>query len=338
MPESSIHLVKAAFHAQFKTAMDLRDIESDFYFKKFNLPTGVTDPESLLPLKPFFHLVNIVAINENMPDFGSFVAQTTPWHKVHSLAPLIEQSDNLHDLLQTFCDIASGQSSLVNFTLVDQGSHFDFCYVDKPLYKGDIQMELYRMTSMIQLVHLATGPDWIPTSIRLNMPESPVVKACPMLVKSDTHFSQADSAFPIPRELLSLPVGIDAPKVENRHKKPHPDISTEITNAIRQIINTYALATHVEIEDVAKLTDISVRTLQRRLKKNGLRFNDLLSQAKFEHAKEMLTDRKLSIRAISESLGYSDPAHFTRAFRRWTGVNPRTHRARSKPRGSISAC
>ena len=140
MPERNIHLVKAAFHAQFKTAMDLRDIDADFYFRKVNLPTEVTDPESLLPLKPFFHLINIVAINEKMPDFGTFVAQTTPWHQVHSLGPLIEQSDNLHDLLQTFCDIAAGQSSLVNFRLVEQGSDFEFCYVDKPLYNCDIQM------------------------------------------------------------------------------------------------------------------------------------------------------------------------------------------------------
>ena len=328
MPASNIHLVKAAFHAQFKVAMECRDIDSDYYFEKFNLPTKVTDPESLLPLKPFFHLINIVAITEKMPDFGSFVAQTTPWHKVLSLGPLIEKSDNLHDLLQTFCEIASGQASLVNFSLVDQGSHFDFCYVDSPLYNGDIQMELYRITSMIQLVHLATGPDWNPTSIRLNMPESSVVKVCPMLAKSYVHFSQADSAFPIPCELLSLPVRVDAPEVENRHKISHPDISTAITNAIRQIINTYALATHVEIENVAKLMDSSVRTLQRRLQNSGLRFNDLLSQAKSEHAKEMLTDTKLSIRVISESLGYSHPAHFTRAFRRWTGVSPSKYRAR----------
>ncbi|MCP4332595.1 MAG: AraC family transcriptional regulator [Gammaproteobacteria bacterium] len=321
--------MKAAFHAQFKAAMNCRGIDSDLYFRKFNLPTEVTDPEGLLPLKPFFHLVNVVAISENMPDFGSFVAQTTPWHRILSLGPLIEQSENLKSLLQTFCDIASDQSSLVNFTLVDQGSHFDFCYVDEPLYKDDIQMELYRITSMIQLVHLATGPDWIPASIRLNIPKSSVVKVCPMLAKSDIHFSQADSAFPIPCELLLLPVRVDAPKVENHHKVNHPDSSAEITNAIRQIINTYARATHVEIEDVAKLTDTSVRTLQRRLQKNGLGFNNLLSQAKFEHAKEMLIDTKLSIRVISESLGYSDPAHFTRAFRRWAGVTPSKYRARS---------
>ena len=326
MPASNIHLVKAAFHTQFKTAMQCRDIDSNYYFRKFNLPTEVTDPENLLPLKPFFHLINVVAINEDMPDFGSFVAQTAPWHKVHSLGPLIEKSDNLRHLLQTFCDIASGQSSLVHFTLVDQGPHFDFCYVDEPLYNSDIQMELYRITSMVQLVHLATGPGWLPATIRLNMPENSVVKACPLLADSDIHFSQVDSAFSIPCELLRLPVQVDAPKVENLRNNIHGDLTTEIANAIRQIVSTYTAVTHIGIEEVAKLTDMSVRTLQRRLKQNGLRFNDLLNQTKFEHAKQMLGDPELSMKAVAESLGYSDPSHFTRAFRRWSGLSPTAYR------------
>ena len=257
-----------------------------------------------------------------MPDFGSFVAQTTPWHKVHSLGPLIEKSDNLHQLLETFCEIASGQSSIVNFTLIDHGSHFDFCYIDNPLYSFDIQMELYRITSMIQLIHLATGPRWLPATVRLNMPETSAVKVCPLLAESDIHFSQVDSAFSIPRELLCLPVQVDAPSVENLRSNIHGDLTTEITNAICQILNTYAVGTQIEIAEVARLTDMSVRTLQRRLKNHGLKFNDLLSQAKFEHAKQMLSDPEMSIKTVAESLGYSDPAHFTRAFRRWSGMSP----------------
>jgi AraC-like DNA-binding protein len=326
MPDSNIHLVKAAFHAQFVTAMGLRGIDSDFYFRKFNLPTEVTDPESLLPVKPFFHLINVVSINEKMPDFGSFVAQTTPWHKVLSLGPLIEKSDNLYQLLQTFCDIASGQSSIVDFTLVDQGTHFDFCYADKPIYKGDIQMELYRITSMIQLIHLATGAEWRPVKVRLIMPENSVVRACRLLADSDVLFSQADSAFSIPRELLGLPVQVNAPEVRNLRNNIQGDSSTEIANAIRQIINTYAVGARIEIEGVARLADMSVRTLQRQLNRHGLKFNDLLNQAKFEHAKQMLSGPEVSIQAVARSLGYSDPAHFTRAFRRWSGLSPTAFR------------
>lgn len=78
MGNSDIHLVKAAFHPQFKTAMESCGVSADYYFKRVGLPTEVSDPESLLPVKPLYQLANIVAIDEHIPDFGSRVAQLTP--------------------------------------------------------------------------------------------------------------------------------------------------------------------------------------------------------------------------------------------------------------------
>ena len=147
-----------------------------------------------------------------------------------------------------------------------------------------------------------------------------------MLADSDVLFSQADSAFSIPRELLGLPVQVNAPEVRNLRNNIQGDSSTEIANAIRQIINTYAVGARIEIEGVARLADMSVRTLQRQLNRHGLKFNDLLNQAKFEHAKQMLSGPEVSIQAVARSLGYSDPAHFTRAFRRWSGLSPTAFR------------
>jgi len=327
MNSENIHLVKAAFHAQFKTAMELCGVSSEYYFRQVNLPFKVSDPEAMLPLKPFFHLINRVAIDENMPGFGCFVAQSTPWHKVLSLGPLIANCKNLKELLEKFCEIASSQSSLVKFSLVNASSHFDFCYTDIPIYKGDIQMELYRITSMIQLVQLATGAQWSPANIRLIIPRTAAVHSCPLLTNSKISFSQPDSAISIAAGVLRLPVHLEIPKGNTRQRKNSATIDTDFAVSIRQIINTYTQTQLISIEDVARISDMSVRTLQRRLKKHGMKFTDLVNQAKFAHAKSMLRNKQMPIKEIAASLGYSESAHFTRAFRRWSGLSPKKFRS-----------
>ena len=319
-------MVKAAFHSQFKLAMENRGIAADSYFKKVNLPTEISDPEGQLPVKPFFQLINIVAINEDMPDFGSYVAQTTPWHKVSSLGPLIKNSKHLEDLLINFCKIATSQSSVVEFTLVDNGSAFEFCYSDSPIHKGDIQMELYRITSMIQLVQLATGNEWRPEKRRLNMQQNSAINSCPLLTESDISFSQEDSTISIQSGLLQLPVHIDIPATVNPVDREISEINKEFPDAIRQIIKTYSINKNISIEEVANIVDISVRTLQRRLAENNLTFNELHNEAKFVHARERLHDRSVSIKEIAKTLGYSDTAHFTRAFHHWSGLSPSDYR------------
>lgn len=326
MKDSTIHMVKSAFHTPFKVAMEACGVSADYYFKKVKLPTEVEDPESLLPTKPFFQLINMVAIDESLPGFGSIVAQTTPWHKIASLAPLIEQSKNLKELLETFCEIASQQSSHGTFSLIDNDSHFRFSYTGSPLVKGDIQMELYRITSMIQLTQLACDAQWRPDTINLNQPSSSVVEASPLLNSSKISFSKPDSSISIPGELLQLPVQLDIPKKRTTIKNADADENIDFTNSIRNIINTYSLTKNISIEETAEIAEMSVRTLQRRLSDHGLRFNELLSDAKFTHAKMKLKTTEMPIMDIARSLGYSDASHFTRAFHNWSGMSPTKYR------------
>ena len=49
---------------------------------------------------------------------------------------------------------------------------------------------------------------------------------------------------------------------------------------------------------------------------NSLKFNELLNEAKFEHAKDMLRNTVDPITEIAMSLGCSDTVLFTRAFYR----------------------
>ena len=326
MKDNTIHMVKSAFHEPFKTAMEACGISADYYFKKVNLPMVIDDPESLLPAKQFFQLINVVAIDEKLPGFGSIVAQTTPWHKIRSLAPLIEESENLKELIETFCEIASQQSSHGRFSLIDESSHYRFSYKGSYLIKGDIQMELYRITSMIQLIQLACDTEWRPRTIHLNQPRSSVVDACPLLTKSKISFSQPDSSISIPVELLQRQVHMDIPVKKQAGSDADADKNNDFANSIRNIINTYSQTKNIGIEETAGIAEMSVRTLQRRLSDHGLRFNELLNEAKFAHAKAKLKDTKMPITEIAKSLGYPDPAHFTRAFHNWSGMSPTKYR------------
>lgn len=77
------------------------------------------------------------------------------------------------------------------------------------------------------------------------------------------------------------------------------------------------------IERVASDLGLSRQTLYRRLKDEGVTFEDLLDRLRHRLALRYLRQEKMSVKGASYRLGFSDPAAFSRAFKRWTGASPR---------------
>ena len=80
------------------------------------------------------------------------------------------------------------------------------------------------------------------------------------------------------------------------------------------------------IDHVAERLHVSVRTLRRRLNEEGSSYRELLEEVRFELGKEYLLDTRLPLAEISDLLGYTEPANFSHAFRRWSGQSPRSFR------------
>lgn len=76
------------------------------------------------------------------------------------------------------------------------------------------------------------------------------------------------------------------------------------------------------LEDLASRLKISVRTLDRYLKKEDLNFRELSQQVRFERACELLRVPGATVVQVALNLGFSDAANFSRAFRRVMGVAP----------------
>lgn len=80
------------------------------------------------------------------------------------------------------------------------------------------------------------------------------------------------------------------------------------------------------IEMVAAHLNISLRTMQRRLKEEGITYKVLIDDLRKEFAITYLNRDDLSISDIAYLLSYSELSTFTRSFKRWTGMSPKAYR------------
>jgi AraC-like DNA-binding protein len=79
---------------------------------------------------------------------------------------------------------------------------------------------------------------------------------------------------------------------------------------------------------VAQLLGVSVRTLNRRLAREGTSFKALLEAARSSLAGQLLRETRLPAIEIAAALHYTTPSAFSRAFRSWNrGVSPRRIRS-----------
>jgi len=79
----------------------------------------------------------------------------------------------------------------------------------------------------------------------------------------------------------------------------------------------------VGVDAVAAELGLSRQTLFRRLKAEGVTFEKVLDELRRKLALRYLREGKVSVNEAAYLVGFSDPASFSRAFKRWTGSSPR---------------
>ena len=83
-----------------------------------------------------------------------------------------------------------------------------------------------------------------------------------------------------------------------------------------------ALQEGIDAPAVARSLGMSDRTLQRRLERENVRFSELYDRVREREARARTSDRARTLAEVAYSLGFSDVAAFSRAFKRWTGTTP----------------
>jgi len=94
-----------------------------------------------------------------------------------------------------------------------------------------------------------------------------------------------------------------------------------VSERVKQILISARLD-FPSIASIAKKLHMSESTLQRRLAKEGCRFQELLDQVRYRLALEYLQGTHLPVTEVAMLLGYSSAANFRRSFKRWSGLTP----------------
>lgn len=105
-----------------------------------------------------------------------------------------------------------------------------------------------------------------------------------------------------------------------------PDGGDSLTSRIRRLLGRDC-ASWPDLEQVAQQLHVSPQTLRRHLREEGSSFQELKDHLRRDLAIYHLGRDELSIQALAEQLGFSEPSAFHRAFKKWTGLTPGAYRA-----------
>lgn len=91
---------------------------------------------------------------------------------------------------------------------------------------------------------------------------------------------------------------------------------------VERQLESMLAAGEVRIDQLARALGYSRQTLYRRLKAEGVTFAELLDGLRRRLALRWLRENKMAVKEVAYRVGFSDPAAFSRAFKRWTGKTP----------------
>jgi len=277
------------------------------------------NPDSFIPSRNYWNLIANVATHKEFKEMGFIVGQqsadiaTKP-----GLAKPMLPLESLHKALVQFCDTGSKQISRVELWLEPTDKYTHYLHYQTsfgPEHIAYSHFQWYGLMAAISTIRQYIGPQWTPRLIGLGSAKDPGLHAHKYFPETDFLTNQEHCFISISNRLL----GDDL--LQSQHHKV-ADPSPDFIDSLKRVLRSYLLDGVPSIDLAADISCLSKRTLQRKLDAKGLNYRNLISGLRYEIATELMQNNEHCITNISNQLGYSDPTHFSRAFRRKAGISP----------------
>lgn len=215
---------------------------------------------------------------------------------------------------------------------------YRFSPADAP---GGVQIVDGALASGFRMMQALCGPDWAPVEVLLSHPGGGDEEAYRGVFGVPIRFDQEVTALVFDARWLSHPIpGADpgfrailelqVDALEHLHDEA-------LSSQLRRSLRTLLLRKGCSAGRTAQLFAMHRRTMSRRLKAEGHSFQHLVDEVRYDIARHLLGNASMPLAEVAVALGYSEASAFTRAFRRWSGINPKAWRLGATVRQAIPA-
>jgi len=282
---------------------------------------GRADPVSFAALG---RLMVAAAHRSECPHFGLLAGQRTTLASLGLLGVLMRNSETVGDALRAL-EMHQG--------LFDRGAVLDVG-VDGPVavasyapYEPDadgIALLCERaLTAMTTLLRALCDPEWAPDEVLVPRSQPLDTKPYAEFFRAPMRFGQEIAALVFPAAFLVRPVvGANPALRRTAERRLGWSKSGDLTDELRRQLRTTMIHGRLSAQRAAETMAVHRRTLSRRLKAAGTCYRSVANETRLAVARQLLADTDLHLAEISAALDFSEPAAFTHAFQRWTGMTP----------------
>ncbi len=295
-------------------------------------PFSLDDPETLIPSHLVFTFIEKAARQEGIENLGFLVGQQTSVPNLGSFGKLICGSLTFYDALKTIQALSPLHSSGERLWFKQRGEQVWFCHQFFDSFRLCRQHpSQFTLTLMLDLISLVK-PGWQPSQICLQGKPSNRATRTPFFAGARLRSGAAFTSVNFPRSFLSLPLksplNLSRKQTQTsdlllRSSAPAPNLSDSLQQAIAPLLSIG----YPDIHLAADIAGMSIRTLQRSLEAERMTYSRVIEKIRFDQAICCLREPTIKLKDIATELGYKNSTHFTRAFKRWTGLSPKEYRS-----------
>jgi AraC-like DNA-binding protein len=325
-----VQIIRTRYVCNFSRVLQQMDVNTEALLRHAYLPAPLLDdPDNVMSVYSLGRFLDVAVRQTGRHDLA-LLAGDLPLQEYGLSGRKILEAPDLFHAIQVLTVTGKSETSVSDFFLSHADGHAWFCcgpIGGSPLQSQ--QIELYRIRVMLVLLQTVLGKDWLPEKLRLRYTDESSVRENALLGSLNVEYGSRTTGIVLPLELLATPMPSASgnASVQGEPCLPVDALTMDSLTALKRLMISY-LPFRPSADRMAVVTGISKRTLQRFLQEQNLSYSGLLDQVIFNQAVLLLNNKSVSVTEAAYRLGYSDVAHFSRSFRRLTGLSPTGYRQR----------